>query len=189
MIALPPIPTWEGLHPLVVHFPIALLLVAPLLVLLGALLAPPRGRPWLFAALTLLVLGTAGTYLAVASGEATGELAERAPGVSPVLEQHEELAETTRAVFTGLTLALAAILFAPTLLRKPLAFAPNALLLALFLVAYAGGAVVLANTAHAGGRLVHELGVRAPVASTAGAVNAAADTSEAAEREHAERAD
>ena len=61
MIALPPIPTWEGLHPLVVHFPIALLLVAPWLVLLGALLAPSRGRPWLFAALTLLALGTAGT--------------------------------------------------------------------------------------------------------------------------------
>ncbi len=44
MIDLPPLPTWDGIHPLVVHFPIALLLVAPLLVLLAAALAPARGR-------------------------------------------------------------------------------------------------------------------------------------------------
>ena len=35
MIQLPPIPGWYELHPLVVHFPIALLLIAPLFVLLG----------------------------------------------------------------------------------------------------------------------------------------------------------
>ena len=35
MIEFPPIPSWDGLHPLIVHFPIALLLVAPLLVVLG----------------------------------------------------------------------------------------------------------------------------------------------------------
>ena len=28
MIDLPPVPTWDGLHPLIIHFPIALLLVA-----------------------------------------------------------------------------------------------------------------------------------------------------------------
>ena len=33
-----------------------------------------------------------------------------------------------------------------------------------FLVLYGTGALFLVNTAHQGGRLVHELGVRAPVA-------------------------
>ena len=37
MIQTPPIPSWDGLHPLIIDFPIALLLVAPLLVLIGAL--------------------------------------------------------------------------------------------------------------------------------------------------------
>ena len=51
MIQMPPIPSWDGLHPLIIHFPIALLLVAPLLVLIGALLKPEKGRPVLYVAL------------------------------------------------------------------------------------------------------------------------------------------
>ena len=51
MIQMPPIPSWDGLHPLIIHFPIALLLVAPLLVLVGALLKPEKGRPVLYVAL------------------------------------------------------------------------------------------------------------------------------------------
>lgn len=35
MQALPPIPNWTGLHPLVIHFPIALLLVTPLFIIAG----------------------------------------------------------------------------------------------------------------------------------------------------------
>ena len=165
MIGLPPIPTFDGLHPLIVHFPIALLLVAPLLIVVGLLLDPVKGRPWLSAALLLLALGTVATWVSVASGEAAGEMAERAPGVATVLEQHESLAETTRIVFTVLTLAFAAMVTAPRLLRRPLPRAPYTTVMVLFLVAYGAGAALLANTAHQGGRLVHELGVRAMVAS------------------------
>ena len=49
MIEFPPIPSWDGLHPLIIHFPIVLLLVAPVLVLIGALLAPEKGRPLLLS--------------------------------------------------------------------------------------------------------------------------------------------
>ena len=63
----PPIPSWDGLHPLIIHFPIALLLVAPILVLLG-LISPNRGRAFLGAALILMVLGTIASWIAVSTG-------------------------------------------------------------------------------------------------------------------------
>ena len=68
MQTLPPIPAWTELHPLVIHFPIALLLVAPLFIVAGIIANPQKGRPFLVVALSLMVLGTVGTVLAVATG-------------------------------------------------------------------------------------------------------------------------
>ncbi len=163
MIEFPPLPSWDALHPLVVHFPIALLLFAPLLVVAGFLLRSPRGRGVQLAALTLMVTGTIATFVAAATGEAAGKLADRTELSSAVLEHHEELAESTRTVFTGLTLAYAAVLFGPGLLRSQLPPVASAALTVVFLVLYAAGGVLLANTAHNGGRLVHELGITAMV--------------------------
>ena len=159
MSGLPALPSWDGLHPLIVHFPIALLLIAPLFVLIGILVR--RGRTFLWAALLLMAIGTTATFFAVSTGEAAGKLAERTPQINAVLERHEELAETTRAVFSVLTLLFAAILVAPTAfgrLRRP---AFETVLPLLFLLFYGAGVALLANTAHNGGRLVHELGVQA----------------------------
>ena len=36
MTQLPPIPQWSSLHPLIVHFPIALFLLSPLLMIAAA---------------------------------------------------------------------------------------------------------------------------------------------------------
>ena len=160
----PQIPSWDALHPLIIHFPIALLLVAPLLVVLGILFRKP-GRGLLIAALIMMLLGTIGIYLALATGEAAGELAERTPGVAAVLERHEELAQTARAMFTALTIVFAAILFAPAFFKKVLSRKSTAAISLAFLLFYAAGAIVLANVAHQGGRLVHEYGVRAMITS------------------------
>lgn len=169
MQALPPIPSWTELHPLVIHFPIALLLVAPLFIIAGIIANPQKGRSFLTAALVLMLLGTAGAFLAIATGEAAGEAAERTPAVSAVLERHEDLAEMTRIVFTVLTLLFAAILFLPRLLkREPSGVTARVLPLA-FLLFYSAGAVILVNTAHNGGRLVHELGVHAGITQSNGA--------------------
>ncbi len=160
MFALPPLQSWDALHPLVVHFPIVLLMVAPLFVVLGVLL-PRSGRAFLVAALVLMVLGTVSVYVAVPTGEATAELADRSPEINAVLEHHEELAETTRTLFTILTVIFAVIVIGPGLLRRKLDRAPAAALSAVFLVFYLAGTLVLVNTAHQGGRLVHEYGVQA----------------------------
>lgn len=164
MIEFPPLPAWDALHPLIIHFPIALLLIAPVFVLIGGILGLRRGRPYLIVALVLMALGTASTFVAVSTGEAAGELADRSPAVNAVLEHHEELAETTQAVFVVLTILLAAVLYGPRLLRRSLNLTIVRSLLAVFLVAYVAGAVLLTNTAHNGGRLVHELGVHALMA-------------------------
>ncbi|PYX90577.1 MAG: hypothetical protein DMG68_01380 [Acidobacteria bacterium] len=161
MIQLPPIPSWQALHPLVVHFPIALLLIAPLFVLAGVLLRGERGRWLLISALALMIAGTTGTFLARATGEAAGKVVGSSPQLHAVLESHEELAETTSLVFSVLTVTFAAIVLAPRFLRDTQNGVVSSLLPLAFLLFYSAGAVLLMNTAHDGGRLVHEMGVHA----------------------------
>jgi uncharacterized membrane protein len=84
--------------------------------------------------------------------------------VRAVLERHAELGEMTRNVFTALTLVFAGFVFVPTRLKRPLSRGVTAGLGLLFLVLYAAGALLIANTAHQGARLVHEFGVHAMMA-------------------------
>ena len=158
----PPIPSWDGLHPLIIHFPVALLLAAPLFVVVGVLWKK-HGFAFLLAGLLLMAMGTAAAYVAVETGQAAAELADRTPEINPVLSHHQKLADRTRLVFTGLTALLAVLVFVPLLLKKELRRSLAIPLYAVFLLLYAGGAALLANTAHNGGRLVHEFGVRALV--------------------------
>lgn len=124
------------------------------------------------AALSLMVLGTVGTMLAVLTGEAAAEITHRTAGMSAVLERHQELAETTRDIFGLLTVIFAAILFLPRFLKRETTTAVARILPLAFLLIYGAGTVVLVNTAHNGGRLVHEFGIRALLAPTNEASNA-----------------
>ncbi len=165
---LPPWPGWDGLHPLVIHFPIALLMVAPLFVLF-AVLRRNRATDFERAALVLLALGTIATFVAVSTGQAAGELAEHNDAINAVISQHEELAETTRLVFTVLTLLYAAFVFAPGPLQRLRRPATAVVTNGIFLVVLLAASLLVVNTGHLGGRLVHQLGVRALMP---GAVNA-----------------
>jgi uncharacterized membrane protein len=167
MFQLPPVPTWDGLHPLIIHFPVVLLMIAPLFILIGAALSPRRSKTFFISALILMVLGTSSTFVAIETGEAAGKLATRTPEINHVLEQHERLAERTRLSFSILTIVFAALLLLPRILKRENRLLSTVLPLA-FLVIYAGATVLLANTAHNGGRLVHEFGVQALVAPTPG---------------------
>ncbi len=168
MNLLPPIPAWEGLHPLVTHFPIALLLVAPLLIAISLFVR--TARPWAIAGLLIMSLGTAAAYVSVSTGEAAGERAEHSvASAKAVLEEHEEMAETTRNVFTALSLMFATLVLAPLVLRRPLSRTVSVTATVIFLALYGGGALILVGTAHQGGRLVHEFGVRASLAPASSA--------------------
>jgi len=187
MQAVPPIPNWTELHPLVIHFPIALLLIAPLFVIAGIVMNPSKGRPFLVAALSLMVLGTVGSVVAVLTGEAAAEVAHRTAAMSAALERHQELAETTRDIFGLLSAIFASILFVPRFLRRETTTAAARLLPLAFLLFYAAGTVVLVNTAHNGGRLVHEFGVHAVLAPTNEAINNANPAAASPEQAESER--
>lgn len=183
MFTPPPIPPWEGLHPIVVHFPIALLLMSPLFVLLSMLWRKSRA-PLAVAALLMLIAGCGAAQLAVMTGEAADEAAESASLVTAaadvVLEQHEELAEQTRTVFAVVTLVFAGLLGVMAVKREHASHRLYVIGCLIVLAGLAAGSMMLANTGHLGGRLVHEFGVRAPItggplAANSNAAGAAVD--------------
>ena len=161
MLQFPPIPAWDSLHVLIIHFPVALLLLSPLFIVIGAVLAPPRGRPYMMAALITLLLGTVSLFIATSTGQAAAELAERGGAVDAVLKAHEELAEETKIVFAGLSAIFLGLLTVPRFLSRGESRLVSSFLPSAFLALYTVGALFLINTAHAGGRLVHEFGVHA----------------------------
>ena len=160
---LPGLPPWAGMHPLLVHFPIALLFITPLFLLLAVVLGR-QNRAWALTALLLTIMGTVGIFAAAASGEAAGKLVERTPEIDAVLERHEHLAEAARGVFSGLTLGFAALVLVPIALKRELPRRVHVSCHLLFMVVFLGALGFLVQIAHQGGRLVHQLGVHALMA-------------------------
>jgi len=149
------------MHVLLVHFPVALLVVAPVFVFLAMILLV-RLRWCSFAAAVLLLLGTLGLFAAVATGEAARDVVEEGSDeMFSVLKQHEQLAELVRIVFSIVTVLYGLFVLLPSVVRRwitPSYLVPVQLVFLLVLLA---SSLLLANTAHLGGRLVHQYGVRA----------------------------
>ncbi|QDU87509.1 hypothetical protein Pla175_08710 [Pirellulimonas nuda] len=187
----PPLPSWDGIHPLVVHFPIALLMVAPLFVLLG-ILFPRRG--FSIGALVLMVLGTASAWVATSSGEAAYSVMDQTMSMDDwelyeeadfAAQAHGEQTELARNIFTGLTVLYAIVLATGSLSSG---WRGRVIPQLAVLLVWAPSLGYLANAAHSGGELVHRFGVKAllpeeePVEADSEADDAA-DDSEAEEAE------
>jgi uncharacterized membrane protein len=160
MMLLSIFPGWESVHPIMIHFPIALLLVAPLFILIAAVLSPPKGRPFMISALILLGLGTASLFVAISAGEAAAKVLPNYGTTGQLIATHQNLAFETRGIFVMLLVLYVAIMLVPKVLHRDGRLFSTVLPIA-FLLLYCAGAVVLVNTAHDGGRLVHEFGVHA----------------------------
>ena len=135
-----------NLHPLIVHFPIALLTVGALCDAVGIL-----GRRDLFlkTGYLLLLLGTAGAAAAALTGESAAETAAKIPDIKADLEQHETLSTAAAWLSIALTLARTHLSF-----KKRFAGTPR--LIYLFLALVLAG---LINTSgYTGGHIVYTYG-------------------------------
>lgn len=153
--------SWDAFHPMIVHFPIALLYVAPIFIVLAIIFAK-KSKAWLWASSITIVLGTAFAFIAVSTGEAAEEFAEGIVAAETTLEQHEEMAELVQVVFAVLSViifGMSAIFQVAPFLKDQTRLLQGALVI--FLVAHLAGLGVLTEAAHQGGRLVHEFGIRA----------------------------
>lgn len=135
----------ESVHPLLVHFPIALLLTALLLDGLAIVLKRPTIHR---VALWNLTLGTLGAGAAVWSGYQAADIAKHTFEIHQVMELHRKLGITT--------LILGALVVAWRLWKHD-QLGGCARLLAL--LAMLGMTGTLTYGAHLGGRLVYEFGV------------------------------
>lgn len=158
----PSVPGWDGIHPAMVMFPVALLLVSPLLVFAG-FFAKGAWRAWAAAALVTMALGTLAAWLAVGSGHAAGQLVDKTKELEGTILRHEALGVTVRNLFTLLTLLWAALVLLPAWVRRPIPQGLRIGVQVLFLAGYVASVGALARAADAGGRLVHQQGVRAMV--------------------------
>ena len=167
------------LHPIVVHFPIALLSVSVVMDVLAALL-----RRWNLAdvATWLLGFGVVGAFVA----GVTGNFSERTAHTylaGGIINQHSHFAIATGVIFAGL-FAVRIVALAPRLMLGlrgtvpalangvdkrlraiiPFVYAapPSRVLIGLYLLASVGGLVLLTITGYYGGLMVYHYGVGTP---------------------------
>lgn len=134
------------IHPLIVHFPIALLLTSVLADLLALL--RPRAV-FKDVALFLLILGVIGAVAAGVSGERAAEAVARLPDLRQAVEQHEDFATGTIWLFIALLLSRLYMVIKGRFVSIFRA--------AYFIVSLVAGGLLMA-TAYSGGSLVYERG-------------------------------
>ena len=165
MFGIPSLPPAQGLHPLVVHFPIALLLTAWLPMLIGLVDKRRRGG-WLGAGVLMLLLGVLGAFVSTFTGETAASIVgPDSKAMEDLLHAHETTAELARNIFLAVLVLCIIMLLAVRAAKEN--HKRRFVIIALLLVGvpYIFGALAMINAAHEGGRLVHEFGVRAPMSA------------------------
>src|SRR4026207_1671964 len=143
------LPTWApNLHPLVIHFPIAIIIVAAFADLVDTLFGRPAWRA--SAAAPRFVLGSAAAIAACLTGQQALDTVLMPGMAHPIAQAHRTWAIATTIFWSVLTLIRVSMAF-----RAPLARRYRVALLIAALAGVAG----LQQTAERGGRLVYEQGV------------------------------
>ncbi len=135
----------ENIHPIVIHFPIALLLAALFIETLALLLKRPA---WHRISLWNLFLGVLGAGVAVLTGRRAMATAKHSFEIGQVMELHERLGY--------LVLGIATAVLGWRLVKADSLSNRSRWVVWLFLLAACG---VMVFSAHLGGRMVYEFGV------------------------------
>ena len=145
------VPDWApNIHPLLVHFPIALLCAAVAVDVVGW--AFRRNKPLRQAATLLYVLGTAGAVAAYVTGRAASQTIWFPGMAQAVLRQHWDWALRT-VWFFGIVTVVRLVLLRPS--RRD----PGHAIVAAFALVGLVGIGLLLETGDRGGRLVYQHGV------------------------------
>lgn len=145
----------ELMHPLFVHFPIALLIIAAVVIFLYRLNLIPRWNSQLaFSTLILLIPGTILTWVSVYTGTLADNVVGREVCDPLVLEDHERFAYITAYIFTLVTLIEVALKWSNGFfsIRKKI----KKLLSIVSLLLVLGGAASIAYVGHLGAKLVYQ---------------------------------
>ena len=146
---------WGAMHPLLIHFPIVLLIIAPVFLLVGLFLKGHRLAIYA-CALALILLGTASLYIAASSGETAAEgLTQMNADALATFEKHYELAELTEKIFLALSLIACVLFILYYRAHQNLSQGLQMSAALTFLGLYTLGLIFMLNAAHYGGELVH----------------------------------
>ena len=133
-------------HPQVVHFPIALLIVALLFEIISYFW---KKESFTLTSLILMILGTIGAFIAMQTGELAADLAKKITGIGSTLHEHEEMAELVFYLYLAITIIKA------VLMRLKKDILPWRIFI---LVGMIIGTFFIFRVGHYGGQLVYEWG-------------------------------
>jgi uncharacterized membrane protein len=135
-------------HPIVVHFPLALTFIMPVLIIVFALMIKMnkmQPQTWLIIIGLQLAVVVSG-YVALESGEAEEDKVEKVVG-KKLIHEHEEAAE----IFVGSTVLVLVLSIAVFFIRKDIGFAIKLGIAGLGLVS----CYLAYQTGHLGGEMVY----------------------------------
>lgn len=138
----------EVWHPLSVHFPIALLIIATIFKLISLRF---KRETWILGGTVLLVLGTIGAWLAVYTGNLADGIVSRQICDPTILKDHENAAYVVAWLFSAATLI-------DILSRTKIHFFKSYLLKIITVLVMLTGTGFLIYVGHLGATLVYQQG-------------------------------